>query len=107
MCANDRMGHRRHGVALRLRHRLFTVAARARKVEVMDRAQIRDALLPLRVEALVGAVHVAEFRLSSLLGYYLRIEHRGLPGPVLPRSVLVPGECAAIGMATARLALRV
>src|SRR6478735_241301 len=106
MDTNHRMIDRRRRTALLVGHRILRMAASARKIEVVHGTQRRDARFPPRVEALVGAVHVAEMRLAAAPRHDLAVDDRRLPATAAPRAVGVPDERALVGMATVRPAVR-
>ena len=106
MRAHDRMVDRRLRQPLRLGERILAVAPVAREVEVVHGAQVGDARLPRRVEALVGAVHVAEMRLAAALRHDLAVDDRRLPGDALPGAVGVPGQRALVGVLAVGLPFR-
>ena len=107
MRAHHRMVDRRRLAPLRFGHQVGAVAARAREVEVVHGAQAGDALLPLRRQTLVGAVHVAEVRLAADSGHHFAVDDRRLARHAPPGTIGMPGERALVGMASVRIAVLV
>src|SRR4029453_497153 len=84
--------------ALRLGHRILAVAPRAREVEIVNGAQVVYSRLPRRIESFVGAVHVAELRVTTHPRDAPAVDDRRLAGHALPRAVGMPRERSPIGM---------
>src|SRR5690242_8985142 len=77
--AHNRMSHGWHLGFLFSRQGILAVAARARKIEIMDGAAAFDPGLHRGGQQIVGGVHVDEFGFAALLRHDLRIHHGCLP----------------------------
>src|SRR6266446_1907652 len=98
MRADDRVIDGRRRESLRLRHGIFAMAPRARKIQVMHGTQVGDTRFPSGIEPLVSAVHVTEMRFPAALGYDLAVDDGRLPRDSTPRTVRVPGERTFVRM---------
>src|SRR5262245_20165827 len=105
--AHNRMRDWRYLGLLFRRQRILAVAARARKVKIMDRAAAFDFALHSGRQQVIGGIHVSELGFSTHVRHNLRVHHGCLSGALFPGAIGVPVQRASVRMLAARIAVLV